>query len=278
MRMPQLFKDLIRGVTIVFVERRLPGRVYSLYFRLLNRMGIRFATIRLKNGFVVRAYTHCITILHEIWDKRDYDIPGFSWDKSMTAIDIGANQGFFSLYAASKGATVYAFEPCQENFAVFRWNVENNGLGEQVRMFNSAVTGKKGQVALFVGLDRSGEILSGSVSTCNPNRGGIGVKATQVESVTLDSIMDDLRIGKCDFLKMDCEGAEYEILRNTSRRTFRKIGRISMECHGNRMSEAETMLKEAGFDIVCARPGITGVLKAVNTQSDGAEFLHLSRV
>ena len=124
----------------------------------------------------------------------------------------------------------------------------------------------------------SGEILSGSVSTCNPNRGGIGVKATQVESVTLDSIMDDLRIGKCDFLKMDCEGAEYEILRNTSRRTFRKIGRISMECHGNRMSEAETMLKEAGFDIVCARPGITGVLKAVNTHSDGAEFIHLSRV
>ncbi|HWP85667.1 MAG TPA: FkbM family methyltransferase [Terriglobia bacterium] len=220
---------------------------------------------------MVRAYTHCITMFYEVWSKRDYDLPGFAFGPSLTVIDVGANQGFFSLYAASKGAKVYAFEPCAENFEVLKWNVARNRLQDRVQAFNTAIAGASGQIVLYVGLDRSGEILSGSVSICNPERGGAGVQTRSVRAVTLDSVMNDLQIRKCDFLKMDCEGAEYDILRNTSAATFRKIARIAMECHGNRMGEAAAILRGAGFEILLAQSGITGILKAVNKSTPPTE-------
>jgi FkbM family methyltransferase len=261
--------EIARVCKILLIERRLPGRCYQLYFSVLNRLGIRFATVETKNGFVVKGYTHCLFMFYEVWSKRDYDILGFTLTKNMTVIDVGANQGFFSLYAASKGATVYALEPCAENFDVLRWNVEKNGLRDHVKMFNRAVAGKEGRVPLFVGLDSAGGILSGTVSICNANRGGEGVQRRSVESVTLDSLLRDSHIQRCDLLKMDCEGAEYEILRNTSADSFRKIARISMECHGNRMREAATILKNAGFEILSEGSGETSILKATNTRLDG---------
>jgi len=263
-RLSTSFSEIVRLFRIVLLERRLPGKCYRLYYGLLNRLGIRFATIRLKQGLTVKGYTHCLFMFYEIWSKKDYDIPNFSLAQNMTVVDIGANQGFFSLYAASKGASVYAFEPCFDNFEVLKWNVSTNDMENRVTAFNAAVTGKKGQIPLFVGLDASGEIVSGTVSTCNTNRGGKGVETRRVESVTLNSLLDDLHIQKCDFLKMDCEGAEYEILANTSPATFGRIARISLECHENRMREAITILKNAGFDIVSQKNGEAGILKAVN--------------
>jgi FkbM family methyltransferase len=256
--------EIRRICRIVFVERRFPGRLYQLYFSFLNRLGIRIATIKLDNGFSVKAYTHCFSMFYEVWRKRDYDIPGFALTRNMTVIDIGANQGFFSLYAASKGAIVYAFEPCIDNFQILQWNVSKNGLESRVKVFNAAVTNKQGKVKLFVGLDSSGEIMSGTASTRNENRGGKGVQTRSVKSVTLDSLFSDSRIGRCDFLKMDCEGAEYEILASTSHASFRRIARISVECHENRMHEAVTTLKNAGFEIIYEGQGEAAVLKATN--------------
>ena len=250
---------------IVFIEHRLPGKLYQLYYSFLNSLGIRLATIKLKNGFTVKGYTHCFFMFYEVWSKKDYDIPGFTLAPHMTVIDIGANQGFFSLYAASKGADVYSFEPCLDNFKILQWNVLNNGLENSVRITNAAVTNKEGEVNLFVGLDTSGEFMSGCVSTRDENRGGAGVLTQSTRSVTLDSLLRDSKIERCDFLKMDCEGAEYEILASTSAASFKKIARISMECHENRVQEAAAILKSAGFDIVYEGQGETAILKATNT-------------
>lgn len=268
-RLSRLMTEITRIYKIILIERRLPGRCYQLYFSLLNSLGIRLATVKTRNGFIVKGYTHCLFMFYEVWSKRDYDIPGFTLTKDMTVVDIGANQGFFSLYAASKGANVYAFEPCAENFDILKWNVEKNCLGDQVRMFNRAIGGKQGRVALYVGLDSAGEILSGTVSICNPNRGGEGVQIRSVESMTLDSLLLDSQIQRCDFLKMDCEGAEYEILGNTSADSFRKIARISMECHGNRTREVATILKNVGFEILTEGSGEAVILKATNRELDG---------
>jgi FkbM family methyltransferase len=251
---------------IILVERRMPGRCIQLYYSLLNSFGIRFAVIKWNNGFKIKGYTNCLYLFYEIWSKKNYDIPGFALTPKMVVIDIGANQGFFSLYAASKGATVYAFEPGAENLEVLKWNVSKNALGDQVKVFNTAISSKVGQVPFFVGIDASQEIRSTTGSICNANRGGKEVQSRSVESVTLDSVFHDLHIEKCDFLKIDCEGAEYEILSSTSPDSFRKIARISMECHSYRLPEAASILKNAGFKIVYEESGEAAMLKAVNTQ------------
>lgn len=220
--------------------------------------------LRAANGFRIMAFTHCITMFYEIWGKHDYDIPGVCFSPGMTVIDIGANQGFFSLYAASKGAMVYAFEPCAENFAILTDNVSRNGMQARVKAFKAAVTDLDGEVDLFVGLDVSGGILSGTVSTCNDNRGGEGVEKRVTQSVTLDSIFAELHLDKCDFLKMDCEGAEYGILKSTSQDLFDRIAIISMEFHDSHGREAAGILRKAGFEVVHEQSGKTGILKAVS--------------
>jgi FkbM family methyltransferase len=260
---PETFMSLIsRSCRIILVERRLPGRAYQIYYSLLNKLGVRLANVKTSNGYTIRGFTHCFFVFYEIWSKRDYDIPGFKLSAGMTVIDIGANQGFYSLYAASHGANVYAYEPCADNFEVLKWNVAKNNLEERVKTFNEAVAGKKGEVKLFIGLDTSGDIMSRTASIRNSNRGGKDAISHSVRATTLDSILDDLRIEKCDLLKMDCEGAEYEILQNTSQRSFDKIARISMEAHENRIEEATNILKSAGFEIVFASKEETGLIKA----------------
>ena len=53
----------------------------------------------------------------------------------------------------------------------------------------------------------------------------------KVECITLENIFDENRITNCDLLKLDCEGAEYDILMNTKKEIFEKIKLISLEYH-----------------------------------------------
>lgn len=201
----------------------------------------------------------------EVWSKRVYDHDDFSLVKDMTVIDIGANQGFFSTYAASFGARVYAFEPSSENFEMLKRNLKENKCGNLVQPFRAAVAGKRGRVTLFVGLDSKGEILSGSASITNTNRGGVDVKDEWVEATTLDDILRENGIAFCDLLKMDCEGAEYEILRSTSAESFSRIGRLSIEAHDGRGREAVELLKARGYEITAFEDQEAGIIKARRT-------------
>lgn len=51
----------------------------------------------------------------------------------------------------------------------------------------------------------------------------------EVDCVPLKEVLS--QIGKCDFLKIDCEGAEHEILFNTLVEYLGRVNRISGECH-----------------------------------------------
>jgi hypothetical protein len=51
------------------------------------------------------------------------------------------------------------------------------------------------------------------------------------EVVTLDELFERFAVWKCPLLKLDCEGAEYEVLLNARPETLKKIGNIAMEYH-----------------------------------------------
>ena len=52
-----------------------------------------------------------------------------------------------------------------------------------------------------------------------------------VKSISLKQIFDDNDIIHCDFLKLDCEGAEYEIIESLSPDLFTKISKTVIEYH-----------------------------------------------
>lgn len=131
------------------------------------------------------------------------------------AVDIGAHIGGSSIYFASKGAEVYAYEPDKDNFELLVKNVKENGFEDKIHCFNLAV---------------------GSASHININTKNSGMNGAftdgekeEVKSISLDEVLAD--IPECDLLKVDCEGGEYDFFPTSDIRTLKKVKQLSLELH-----------------------------------------------
>lgn len=141
-----------------------------------------------------------------------YEIP----DDAKVVVDIGAHIGGTSVYAARKGMEVYAYEPNEDNYKLL---VENTKDFKNVHTFNEAVSGDGKDRDFYV---KSDSLLHSFYPTSNKDYKVI--KKVNIKTTTLTDILN--KIGRCDFIKLDCEGAEQEILLNTD---VSKIKNISMQ-------------------------------------------------
>jgi len=74
----------------------------------------------------------------------------------------------------------------------------------------------------------------------------------RVSAVTIPEIFAENGLERCDLLKMDCEGAEYDIIYNCPSEVLGRIERIAMEVHGGpgagqNIDALEVFLRESGF-------------------------------
>lgn len=68
-----------------------------------------------------------------------------------------------------------------------------------------------------------------------------GVGVVEVRAVTLPGIMEQYGLGAIDFLKLDVQGAEFDIIEHTPTETLSKIAYIAMESHAA-IANADTVL------------------------------------
>ena len=70
--------------------------------------------------------------------------------------------------------------------------------------------------------------------------------------------MDQCGLQRIDFLKIDCEGGEYDIFRNIPTEQWKRIQRIAMEFHelgpGQEHQELVTCLRQQGFHVEVCKP------------------------
>lgn len=209
--------------TLLFRIRNWPS-VVALFLGLPVSLPLE---IRLKRGcrFKVRTKME-VWIIKETCLDRDYERDHVVIEDGWTVLDIGAGFGDFSIFVAREHprATVYAFEPLPESQERLRENLDLNGVGN-VRRFPWAVSGQAGTLLL-----KTATGLSGQHTTAAPVERSV-TEAVSVTAVTLDQIFADLGLDRCDFLKIDCEGAEFEILFHASGETLRRIRHVAMEYH-----------------------------------------------
>jgi FkbM family methyltransferase len=167
-------------------------------------------------------------------------------DRFRTIVDIGAHMGTFAVHAAEScpDARVYCFEPEQRNFDVLQRNIGINGLEGRVSAFRCAVASSAGPRDLAVG-----ESLMNSFHII-PD----GASCQTVHCITLKEILAGHRLDTIDLLKMNCEGAEYEILEGCSCAEFERIANIRLEYHNldapNRSGESlSRFLEKKGYRI-----------------------------
>jgi FkbM family methyltransferase len=231
---------LVRGVGAL-LSGRLPYRLQGHVDKLMRAVGRPY---RVLNFDGVR-----IQVRRGSWDEgaaqrvvgdRDYLRPGHEIRPTDTVVDIGANIGCFAVIAglAARQGRVFAYEPDRENHALVQRNAALNGLTNVV-VEHAAVSGKAGTLRLFKGAEVS-------LHTTLASRLDGPTEGEEVPAVTLQQIFDRHNITRCDFLKMNCEGAEYDILYKTPAEYLRRIDRIAVEYHA---TEDKTRLGRelAGF-------------------------------
>jgi FkbM family methyltransferase len=142
-----------------------------------------------------------------------------------TVIDIGAHIGYYTLLLAKcVGPTgrVISFEPLPANFALLEQNVQLNRL-QHVQMNAQAVFSRD-------------EELTISVPDHAPNSGDASVLSTEgtkhfrVPAITLDSFSSGTGL-RPDFLKMDVEGAEYDVLLGAKETIAQSRPKMLIELH-----------------------------------------------
>lgn len=128
----------------------------------------------------------------------------------MTILEIGANIGYYALIEATlagKSGHLYAIEPSPSNFEALKKNLELNGI-RNTYLHQAAFGEKRGKSKFYV-YDRSN--LSSFIK-----REDMGMQCTEVEVEILT--LDDFLVGKeVDFVRMDVEGYEREILRGAEK-------------------------------------------------------------
>ena len=191
-----------------------------IYLNIIKRDFVTFQTnsnLKMK----IRVKSTDLMQLATIWLTREYEVPGFEIKEDDTIIDIGGHIGLFMLFCKQfchKGK-IYCFEPALDNYRIFLDNIKLNNF-KNIFPFNTAVSKQDGNIPLYLNDDASGH----SLFLKNSN-------SIQVDSITLQKIFDLNNIKKCNLLKLDCEGSEYEIIDSLPDSYFSMINKIIIEYH-----------------------------------------------
>ncbi len=145
-------------------------------------------------------------VLRKGVETNNYQLPenmaGF------TVVDIGAFIGGISILCARRGATVYCAEPSKDNFRLLKKNIELNGLKGHVYPKRVALGKGEGTRLLDINHNnRASNVLQGLNNTV-----AYKDETESVKVKTLKEFFKINRIKQCDILKVDCEGAEIELL------------------------------------------------------------------
>jgi FkbM family methyltransferase len=126
----------------------------------------------------------------------------------MTFLDVGANMGLYTLFAARKLGThgiVVAIEPSSRDFARLKANIELNRL-VNVHPLQLAVSNYLREADLLIAVEEK----SGHNTLGNFGYDSIiaqGKERVRVERI--DDIVQNLRLQRVDMMKMDIEGGEF---------------------------------------------------------------------
>jgi len=224
------------------------------YFLDLFSLSLRkFTVFNMKDSlkYLVRARTCDRGIITTVALADQYEVDKLSFSDNAVVIDIGAHIGIFTVYISKKAGTIFSYEPLPENFGLLQENVFLNSIENKTRLFNCAVAGTKKTMKLYHSKENTGaHSFSGS-----------GNRYTEVPCISLQEVFDTNKIQRCEFLKIDAEGAEYEMLYSLPKNYFTRVQRIYLEYHalapkksGECSAELKKFLEENGYTVTIKQP------------------------
>ena len=173
--------------------------------------------------------------------------------KGMTCLDIGGNIGYYVLLEnqliGNKGKII-AIEPLLQNFTYLKKNILLQ-KAKNIFTYNFACGDMNGIANFFVNKKSNGcLVIREGIPPPNPSKGTI----TQVEVRILDQLIEELQLEKVDFIRMDAEGYELNILRGLKKTLLKFRPIISLELHTRQLGidgtrEFFKLMNELNYEI-----------------------------
>lgn len=238
-----------------------PRYLVSRIMTSLTSKGVQ--ELRLHDGTVLFSLPNrsLLDLFDEIWIKRVYNPEGFEIKENDIVVDVGANAGVFTAYAAKRtSARVLAIEPMQDSCDLLARMIRTNRFSN-VTVHQKAIWEKQGLLSIY-----TGDICPSAVRAA-----GHPGPCVQAECTTIDDAISE--VSRVDFLKMDVEGAEFEIFDSMSIETAEKIQKMSLEYHawgGRDIQHLIRRLRDLGFHVTISPEGEkheVGIIWASKTQS-----------
>ncbi|QQR54792.1 FkbM family methyltransferase [Candidatus Peregrinibacteria bacterium] len=184
------------------------------------------------------------SVLAEVFSLREYAWiePALKTAKTVV-LDIGAHKGYFTLYVRALNAEVplWAYEPEEANFSALKKHLAMNKIHGVVAK-NAAVAEHEGTLFLNVSEDSHNHSIVVAPGTCRQKK---------VSATTLEKIVNKFK--KVEVLKMDIEGAEFQIFETAPVALFDKLETVFLEYHeygpSMQVKRLQTLFERQGFGV-----------------------------
>ncbi|WP_448574106.1 FkbM family methyltransferase [Trichothermofontia sp.] len=198
-------------------------------------------------------------------------------EKGDNFIDIGAHIGYFSLWAAllvGKEGKVLTCEPEHNNHLNIIKNIEINNF-ENIRLLNVAVGDQCKTVQFFLNEDNGGGHALWDVGKHPFNQQSrINRRHITVNMITIDHLFEYYQLDKVKLIKIDTEGAEYQVLRGASTAlsqgkisyVIAEINRFGLEQMETNETQLRSFMEGFGYKAYLLEPQTGQLIKLVSGQ------------
>jgi FkbM family methyltransferase len=188
--------------------------MWPLTTRLLGRT---YSTIVSRNGYKIRVdlkdqLNRMVLFFGEsvrfLWEPQTTKVALHFMKNSENAVVAGSHIGYINLellQALSNTGKIFTFEPAAYLFERSKENIALNSAESKIKLFHEALSDKDGSVQIYVEDLRTSIVPYSAAHSVNH-------RVEEVPATTLAALKDREKISRIDFLFLDVEGFEYQVL------------------------------------------------------------------
>lgn len=172
-------------------------------------------------------------VIPEAIHGDEYNTKNINFKPGDVVIDIGANVGSVSIMLAKKYPflKIYSYEAHPINFQNLQKNIKENNISN-IKAFNNAVFSEDNYfIDISLNIDNTGASNSFIDPEEYPDLYEKEYSSVQVPTISLDTIIRENNIQNIKLLKMDCEGAEFDIFSNSKLINQVSLENVGIEIH-----------------------------------------------
>ncbi len=258
--------------------------------------------LTLPNGLTIRCQSRAEAayFYQSIFAERSYLRHGLAIGPGATVVDVGANIGMFSMFAAleAPGVRLYSIEPVAPLFEILRFNLAdvcedavlvNVGIsdapGQSVITYypnspgmSSFASDRRDEEAVLEAILRNSQALGDAASgeilrdRADFMESRFQEQQLSCELRTLSAVLEEQGIEVVDLLKIDVQKLEMQVLKGISEHHWDRIRQVVLEVHDQdgRVEAARALLQSRGFQVIVEQDHLY--------QSTGIYNLYATRV